>query len=438
MTPESQEGFPAEMLDHYIRLQQGANDGRMRAVVELGGHLDLARFTAAVRVSLEHVPILGCAWAEVGGKARWVPACWSDHELVRVVPDGGELIDSLRAATGARGPQILAQVLLRPGRNVIVLTVNHMAFDGAGLKEYLYLLSGLYSGSSPEVARGGTRSLSALLAGIPFRRRLACMLRRSLVVGGGGPLAIDGEARATRLALLRIEPEVLGRVRAFCRTLGITINDLVMALLCRAMAAREPGRRTVTLQTMVDLRRYAPARPISPFGNFSSMETLTVPGGDRDLRSLAADIGERMRRIKAGLPGVRNVQLMAAAWRLLPRARFDAGLRGRIRTLGVSASNAGVLDRTRLRFDGLEPADAFLLASIKEQPALQLTFSTFADRITLGFLGNYSAQAWAVVEALVGGMAEDLAALPAETADPESAEQNGLHGERVGAGRPSG
>lgn len=431
-------GYPVEMLDEYIRLQEATNDHQIRAVIRFGGRLDLGRFEMAVRESLGYAPILACKYVTTEGEARWESASFPWERLFRVVPAKGdadgpadaieaELIDYLKVTADVAGPQIVVQVL-QGERDTVVITVNHMAFDGAGFKTYLYLLSRLYSGETVELELVGAnasgssvdgantgdvnaaRGMDTLLRNIPVRKRLFSLFRKTFS-GAGAAILDEGEESSARLALLRIEGEKLAKVRAFCAERGVTVNDFVLALFCASIMGLKGGPRVdeLTLQVMIDLRRYVSSYPVSPFGNFSSMESLRVKNSGASFADLAVAVSRAMGLIKTRLPGVKNVLLMNEVWKRFPRVKFDELLSAKIRAIGLSTSNLGILQNEALRFAGLKVVDAFVLASIKRQPALQLSFSTFQDRVTLGILGNYSERNWETITRIVEGMEKELA-----------------------------
>lgn len=416
-------GYPVEMLDEYIRLQEATNDHQIRAVIRFGGRLDIGRFEMAVRESLGYAPILACKYVTTEGEARWESASFPWERLFRVVPAKGdadgpadsieaELIDHLKVTADVAGPQIVVQVL-QGERDTVVITVNHMAFDGAGFKTYLYLLSRLYSGETVErelVGVNAARGMDTLLRNIPFHKRLFSLFRKTFS-GDGAAILDEGGESSARLALLRIEGEKLARVRAFCAERGVTVNDFVLALFCASIMGPRSGPRVdeLTLQVMIDLRRYVSSYPVSPFGNFSSMESLRVKNSGAYFADLAVAVSRAMGLIKTRLPGVKNVLLMNEVWKRFPRVKFDELLSAKIRSIGLSTSNLGILQSETLRFAGLKVVDAFVLASIKRQPALQLSFSTFQDRVTLGILGNYSERNWEMITRIVEGMEKELA-----------------------------
>ena len=53
--------------------------------------------------------------------------------------------------------------------------------------------------------------------------------------------------------------------------------------------------------------------------------------------------------------------------------------------------------------------DAYIVAALKNEPALQLTFSTFNDTMTLSLFGNYSAKNKVLISKIVDSCRKTIA-----------------------------
>jgi NRPS condensation-like uncharacterized protein len=321
----------------------------------------------------------------------------------------------------ARGPQVLVTVVRQAGNDVLVVTVNHMAFDGHGLKSYLYLLSALYS-SLPDQARAVTedisldRRLSVLLRNVSRRRRFTSLFRRTMAYDGSvGPFTPDRHPASARLGMLTLGGDEYRTIRSYGREHDLTVNDVILALLCRAIFEedrRDPQMSELTIQVMFDLRRYACRQEVSDYGNFSSMESIRVGGARGTFLELATEVRTQTLAAKEHDPGIKNVLVLDALSRLLPRRAFGRMVSGAIRSLGVSTSNLGVVDESRLVFAGMGIERLALITSLKNEPAMQLTFSTFRDQMTLTVFGKYSVANWAVIERLLARIDKVARGLP--------------------------
>lgn len=406
--------YPVEMLDHYIKLQIVTNDHRIRGIVFLKDHIDIDRLKNAVRVSFIYVPLLRCKYIQFGGTAYWEEINCKDADFFSTSEEAliqEIIINRLVDTPLENGPQIYVHVVRSDESDVIILTANHMVFDGFGFKSYLGLLSLLYSGKSMEgLCRD--RRIETLLKNIPLKQQGTALFRRTFQGNHTNILHKEDSGLKFRLSLLKVDEPAFQLVKATCREKCIKINDFFLSLFVHAIASiRKSRKEKIVVQVMFDLRRFIENRTVSAFGNFSSMESIVLPVGNKSLLELAQEISVYMNRVKSRTPGVKNIVLMKLFYNLLPRSAFDRILSNIIQSANLSISNLGIIDENEFCFDGHEITDAYIMTSIKTQPALQVSFSTFKQTVTMSILGKYTDSAWEVVENLLSVMKENLSNL---------------------------
>jgi NRPS condensation-like uncharacterized protein len=411
------EGTRFEAFDEYIRLQQASNDHHMRAVLAFDARLDPDILRRAVRRSFDLAPVIGCAFLEKRGRPQWErrTGAFSDEEslALRECELSDEVFLPIIAQTldASRGPQLRVVLLRGATSDALMVIANHMAFDGTGLKSYLALLADLYT----REAAGDERALDAF----PLERRASVLLREirfteklsaALWKNGKKPaerpfLESDGQARII-LRKLRIGLDELGRISTGCAARKATINDFILAAFYQALFSSRPYREGegLSMNFMIDMRRYDRARAMSPFSNLSSMETLYLPHSERGLDDTLNAVADKTRALKSKNPGLKNFISLTAAYACLPRRLFDSILSKVIGGMGVSTSNLGILDPAKLSFAGAAPADACLLTSVKRQPGLQLSFSTYRGELSLSVLGAYSEENTRRIEAMFSAL----------------------------------
>jgi NRPS condensation-like uncharacterized protein len=411
--------YRVELLDEYIRLQEVTNDHQVRGVITFRDHLDIDKFKKSVKKSFNFIPVLRCRYSLAGSKALWEEINYSDDDLFSVSNEKlsqENIIDYLkRIPKNNSAPQIFIQIIRQDVNDVVIIILNHMAFDGTGFKAYLYLLSEIYSNN----AQGETdlpadinmeRRLKILLKNIPLRQKLFSLFRKTLNSVGTAILTGNNEDIKTRLGLFQINAAEFQAIKSLCKNSNITINDFILTLFCCAISGLEHKEKisNLEIQIMIDLRRYMKKYPVSQFGNFSSMESMVITNRNQSFFDLANEISIYMKKIKSHYPGIKNILMMDLLYKFLPRDIFNIILSGKIRSLSVSTSNLGVIDDKKLNFNGNEIVDAYMLTSIKNQPSMQLSFSTFKESITLSILGNYSQRNWAIIEGIMDNMAKEI------------------------------
>jgi NRPS condensation-like uncharacterized protein len=401
--------FPIEALDEYIRLQKITNDHQIRAVLEFDGFLDLQQIKNAVMQSIRQIPILGCGYHDDSDGVFWASKPFSENDVFTIIEchqNNIDLLEYLQNIASEEGPLIKVQLIRQTNHDTLIICLNHMAFDGAGLKTYLYTLSNLYANQDSSIPYEvqktfPKRQLGDLLKNIPLNNKTAALFRKTFAESDKAILTDTTEAQP-HLRILHITEKQFNKLKPLCKRDGITINDYILALFAHAWLQLAPEHFTndISIQVMFDLRRYVTNFPVSPYGNFSSMESLTINQPQHNLLALARDIHNAMETIKSDYPGLKNVILINLLYRFLPRKTYGSILQSKIQSIGLSTSNLGILDAEKLTFPGVNLENAYLLTSIKNQPASQLSFSTFKNHMTLSILGKYSDRNWQKIEQL--------------------------------------
>jgi len=150
-------------------------------------------------------------------------------------------------------------------------------------------------------------------------------LRRSCRIRGGAAHDLNAG-----VLLFSFEAADFARLRGCARAWGVTIHDLCLALLFKALSPLAPHRlqarrRALTLGTIVNVRPELALRSRENFGLFlgSFLVTHEVPQ-DVGIEALARDIHAQTTRSKAGRFYMGTAQELALArllWRFLPAKR---------------------------------------------------------------------------------------------------------------------
>lgn len=410
--------YTVELLDEYMKLQKIANDHMIRAIIQFEGRLDNEILKKSIRESFKLIPILRSEYIHEGKKVFWEEITYSDDEFINFSdgnPDEANLAEYLTKAPKSNGPKIYFQLIKQKTNDMLIIIVNHMAFDGTGFKEYLYLLAEIYSHLSLKKTEyassiNNDRRMSSLLKNISAWEKFKSLFRKTLNTKGVEVLTEDTEDLKTRIRIFKIDPESFRKIKAICTKKNVTINDFILALFSYSIFNASDCKKdaSISMQIMIDLRRYQKKYAVSRFGNFSSMESISITNTNEDFGALADEISRCMNSMKLKLPGIKNILLMNFLFKVLPRSSFDKILSKTIKSLGISTSNLGLIDGAKLKFGENNILDAYILTSLKNQPAFQLTFSTFSDCITLGVLGNYSSRNWEIIEGIMNRLVSTL------------------------------
>jgi len=368
----------------------------IRCKIDFNGFLDETLLKQAVTASLETLPMIGLCFDGAQVRPRWINKGFSAEDIVRVihVKEEAEPAVLRRLSAGidfANEPQLKLFIVRRQDGDTLCAVISHMVCDGAGFKQYVYLLSELYTKlknhTAAEAPPLAARGIKPLFAGITLKEKLQIVSSRYTAYKSSNQTEQHGidfkqGASVTVIEKRTLSKETFGRLKAFAKSKNATVNDVLMALFARSFC-KNTGTEKIMFPCTMDLRKFIPAGREYGISNYSSncMCHMTV-SPESALANTVKQTSEQMNVHKANQNILKSVMLWNFAahlpWSLLKR-NFPKVVTQPI----ISFTNLGIIDAGQLRFDGLVITDAYLTASIKPRPYLQLTVSTYNGCCTL-------------------------------------------------------
>ena len=148
---------------------------------------------------MDLVPILRSRYVERAWHPFWESTGLGYDDVVTFVASNCLKEEFDRFLTGrtdeCQGPQLMVRIVSSQAQDVLCIVMNHMICDGAGFKEYLYLLNSLYTNLRrdpdyrPEEAPGGSRSINQVYRQLRLRDRLRLLFTRKHVTRHDSGLA---------------------------------------------------------------------------------------------------------------------------------------------------------------------------------------------------------------------------------------------------------
>ena len=390
------------------------------------GTLDPQILSRAVRVSLDAEPVLGCALRTGIFRVWWERLPDLDANVPFTVgtsadPDS-EAIPYQTAAIDSAGPQVAVRMLQASRGDEVIISVNHDAADGQGVKQYAYVLADIYSRllqdpsyvPEPNMAARPTPAdvWSALSAD---QKSAANKTPKMTMPNWEFPYkAITGGGRTLRE--LEVVPERLRSIKAYGATTGASINALMLTAFFRAVcrAFPPPVGQPMSLPFTVDHRRYLKDREDIPVSNLAISLWLGVAHVEGEL--FHDTLGRVMEQLDAWRDAMWGAKSLMQATGLVRLGYTPVRLMmGAINSASAKAgktspvfTNIGVLDPGRLCFGALVPVSARLSGPAAFGPSLVPTISTYRDTLTVS-MGFCEADIdTAVVDRVLGYMDEEL------------------------------
>jgi NRPS condensation-like uncharacterized protein len=410
----------AETFDVVQYFYGKVHEPLIHCMISLAGHVDEAILKQAVDLSFAAIPLLGYCFVDAGRSPYWEERDFTAHDIVRVITAGSDpeaqkqkllsmVIDPVRE------PQLKIYILREQDRDILCLIINHMICDGAGFKEYLYLLGGLYTcclketGIRPKL-EAARRDARQLMTRFSFREKLRIWSCSDyLPASGSQPLfPLQGDAERPFFAAVSMGEEDFASLKTYAKQWGATVNDMIMAAYIRALG-RKLGTDHIVVPCPVDLRKYLPADRKYRITNLTSNFICNVQLEPEDsFEQTVRKVAAQMKLQKESVQCLKDVMVLDLLYRLLPFDTFQ-GLFRRIFTIPViSFTNLGVIDQDLLRFGELEIKDVYLTGAVKYVPYFQIAVSTYNDRCTFSSNLYGTRKDRTVVEQFLSELKEEL------------------------------
>jgi NRPS condensation-like uncharacterized protein len=395
MSSSKKDKLKVESFDILQYFYRKVNDPIIHGLFHFSGQLDEAALKNAVTLSEKAIPVIGCCYTMRSGRPRWKNQSFTGENIVKVVKAGEgdkSLPKTLLASTIdiTKEPQLKIFIVRYKEKDTLCVLMNHMVCDGVGFKQYLYLLSKLYTNIKTEnkaeidltyYSRGTGQLFSKFSffekLGILFSKYDLSFQKKQAIY------RLNGDESNPFFETLEINSEDLNKIKAYAKSRGATLNDAILAAYARILSEKT-GERQIVIPCPVDLRKYLPQNNKHTFCNLVSnfICNVEVKEGSAFEETLKL-VSEQMKRQKQSDSCLKSIIMLEAAFKFLPfsllQAKFD-----KVFTIPVlSYTNIGIIDDEKFRFANLEITDAFITSAIKHVPYFQIAVTSFKNRLTM-------------------------------------------------------
>jgi NRPS condensation-like uncharacterized protein len=221
------------------------HDPLIHCLIHFSGHVDEVALKKAVTLSENALPLLRCSFDATGKRPYWKDQGFTAENIVQVIkagPNVEEQKERLLASTIdiTRQPQLKIYLVGEQSPDTLCIIMNHMICDGAGFKEYLYLLSDLYTQSQNNMAltpslEFPSRSARQLFANFSFSEKLKILFSKYDLSMPKNQLAyyLQGDNSNPFFVTHRISKENFLTIKGYAKKRGVTINDMILTAYVR-------------------------------------------------------------------------------------------------------------------------------------------------------------------------------------------------------------
>lgn len=383
----------------------GTSNIQIQAVIALKEPVDEVRLKEAIRLSIDMEPVLGCRFVENEKKAYW-----ERFENIEEIPwftyeereDQDKALDSfLKAPMGLGGQQQVEVKLIKSGagttvqKNIIGIKVNHACADAGGVKQYLYLLSELYTKlyENPEykpTLEAGRRDQKYYFDTLGINEPMSLFDPKKTGSHPTWAFPYHGlELTKMHIALNRFKGERFKAIKAFAKEKGVTINTLLLTAFYRSMfeiLKPEIGEKMEVYVT-TDLRKFIPEGKKQDICNLSSMMTPRIERIDGEpFEKTLRRVDENMTALKkedGGLPAAITMEAIGVIDYSHCLQVLQGGRQQAVESKKSSPllSNVGVI--APLKFGEGYAEEAYIITPSLFAPGFMLGVSSYNDVLTL-------------------------------------------------------
>lgn len=389
----------------------GSANLQIQVIMKLNGRIDFNKLLKAVRLSVDAEPVFGCRFVE-----NDPPYFQRLHDIDNTVFCSFEKTSKPDEAIQRflesplyldHDPMIKLKLISSSPYDTLCLKINHTCCDGTGTKEYIQLLSDIYSQIDQP---NGTYEPKPKLRSRRDQDRLFSALGiKDPDAAWNGQLDIpknmwtfpwqQGKQNIPRISVCKLPYGYLNILSKYAKARGATINDLLITAFYRAMFKMSQPKigEPMTISMTVDLRRYLPEKKTEAIRNFSGgIDTHLASIENESFEGTLFRVVPMMNEIKNSQPGLQSavgLERVEKANFYETLAYYKTAAENLVYTDKCSPvlSNLSFMSKSLYKFGKTVVTDAYIAAPAICAPGILLCISTYNGMMTFT-LSYYEAQ----------------------------------------------
>ncbi len=390
-------------FDFFSELLRENSDQVIHMVLNFDGRLDQKKMQCAVMEAIIREPVCKSRLVEANDTLWWDPSSslhTRDYFSVLQKTDlDSALADTLSEIIDpTHGPQLKVFLLqsIEGMGDVLVINASHVAMDGSGLKDMARLIMRLYhhpwegSSCTRDGKPGLNRELPLISTLLPYSDETE---GKDWHAPARDPWTFPAQSIETQrqvLAIMMVPGPRVASIHTKRRELGVTVNDLMLAVVALACANLEIEKNQPerSFLNTIDMRRYCTVSERS-VTNYSTAFEVRIPVRHTDtLSSLCGVVHEIMENKKRDCPGRRDALDAERLWKsgvstaretLRNRETDPENHEARIPIF----TNTGIINLDQTNHWSPHVTNACLLPCHAPPPAIFIAVSTFMDTMTI-------------------------------------------------------
>lgn len=385
----------------------GMGTFQIQVIMKLDGKLEAAKLSKAIRLSLDVEPILGCRFIEHNPpyfkriEEIDINSFFSTEETCNTEEAIHRFLESRLDMD--HDPMLKVKLIRSIRQDTLCIKLNHTCADGAGTKDYIDLLShiytcidakdGVYIPQPHERSRKDHDRIFSTL-GIKYPEWDTAMIDAPRTVWPF-PWQSAGNKDITSFIICQLPYGQLDVLSKYAKERGATINDLILTAFYRAMfkMTQPPYGIPMDIGVTVDLRRYLPGNKAEAIRNLSGGIIARVARllGE-SFEGTLSRVASVMKRKKAHNPAYPCATAAERAEKLnfyhfLSFAKFLSKVSEissqNCHFCAPGLSNVGMISKSIIKFGKHAVTEAFFVPPVIHAPGLLLVVSSYNGIMTL-------------------------------------------------------
>lgn len=381
-------------VKHFISAENKKNDHHLHTVLTFDNHLNISTLKKAVILSTQKLPLLLCYFKETKKGAFWQESVFSADDLVFLVktttPEEEVNQALIKKLSTENGPQIRLTVIRTKTSDQLVIILNHMLADGAGFKQYLYLLSDLYSKllEDPEYQvklNSGSRGLKQVFDQFSRKQKQEILIKQKNQPPVQNPkVPLQGDANNPKIIWAKTSTLQFASLISYAKKYNATVNDVFFTAMVLTIN-QATGQTAMSIDCPVDLRKYLPKNRTPGITNLTANITCQITATDSltSFEETLQIVKKSLQPQKNSLAALRIYYLLEIIFQKKPYAIAKKASEKLYSIPKTSFTNIGIIDEDKLVFKNSYLQDCFICGSLKYAPFFQVAATTFRGELTL-------------------------------------------------------
>lgn len=407
------------------------NDNTVRFVLNYPGIVDVDILRGAIKAVVESVDVLHGTFFTEGIGAHWKLNENMDESnyflYVQTAGDPAVTANSLSLLPvySEDKVQIHCTLVQSETASCVVVRMSHLVVDGGDGKYLLNKLAEAYNmisetGNADALEiKNGSRAPEKVYDKVSKEdmKKLQKSSPSSTNIRSFYPYPNEKPGR-NRLVLAAIPADVMNAARKKAKTVGASVNDMMMAAVYHAygkLASVDPAA-PMSINSTMDLRRHCVDGESEGLCNMSgSFMTVLEKGVSQSFGETLAIIAEQTRKVKENpLAGLEGMPIVHALARNMPIGILLEIMGKVYGTAPVGVTNLGNLKCADFALGGIVPTGGIFGGPLKKKPGMQISVISFDGECVLAVAVQCTEEDASILQKTLDDMVAEITAYAAQ------------------------